>query len=334
MATIGDVAKHAGVSRSTVSYALSGKRSISSETRDRISEAIAELGFTPNAGARALATSQTMVIGLFVHFYEDEFSPAMLQYVLPISDAAREAGYDILMVTETDGPQALSRITRSDMVDGIVLLNVAHRDERIPVLQAARQPGVLVGIPDKAEGIDVYDLDFEESGRILVDHLHDRGHRDIILVTPQQHVFERGGAYAWRFRDAALERASRYGIRVFSVDGVTQQPGVNKQINEILDGHPEATAMIVHNDAIIAALPSVLHDRGVRVPDQLSVVGIFSEDFGRLFSLPYTAVETSPDQLGRSAVQALVRRMVNPDTAGEYTVQLVEPRITDRGSTR
>ena len=262
MATIGDVAKRAGVSRSTVSYALSGKRSISSETRERISDAIAELGFTPNAGARALATSQTMVIGLFVHFYEDEFSPAMLQYVLPISDAAREAGYDILMVTETNGPQALSRITKSDMVDGIVLLNVAHRDERIPVLQAARQPGVLVGIPDKADGVDVFDLDFEESGRMLVDHLHERGHRDIILVTPQQHVFERGGAYAWRFRDAALERASRYGIRVFSVDGVTQQPGVNRQINEILDGHPEATAMIVHNDATIAALPSVLHDGG------------------------------------------------------------------------
>ena len=100
MANIEDVARRAGVSRSTVSYALSGKRSISRETRERIEAAIKELGFTPNAGARALATSQTMVIGLFVQFFEDEFSPAMLQYVLPISDAAREAGYDILMVTE------------------------------------------------------------------------------------------------------------------------------------------------------------------------------------------------------------------------------------------
>ncbi|WP_349897643.1 LacI family DNA-binding transcriptional regulator [Parafrigoribacterium soli] len=334
MATIGDVARHAGVSRSTVSYALTGKRSISAETRERIQVAIAELGFTPNAGARALATSQTMVIGLFVHFFEDEFSPAMLQYVLPISDAAREAGYDILMVTETDGPQALRRITNSDMVDGIVLLNVAHRDKRIPVLQAARQPGVLVGLPAHADGIDVFDLDFEESGRMLVDHLHERGHRDIILITPQEHVFERGGAYAWRFRDAALERASRYGIRVFSIDGVTQQPGVNRQINDILDGHPEASAMIVHNDATIAALPSVLHDRGVRVPDQLSVVGIFSEDFGRLFSLPYTAVETSPDELGRSAVQALVRRMGKSGSAVEHDIRLIEPHITDRGSTR
>jgi len=334
MATIGDVARRAGVSRSTVSYALSGKRSISAETRERIHEAIVELGFTPNAGARALATSQTMVIGLFVHFFADEFSPAMLQYVLPISDAAREAGYDILMATETDGPQALRRIASSEMVDGIILLNVAHNDARIPVLRQARQPGSTVGLPSNTDGVDVFDLDFEESARMLVEHLRERGHRSIILITPQQHVFERGGAYAWRFRDAALERASRYGIQMFSYAGETRQPAVNRQLNEILDARTEATAMIVHNDAAIAALPSVLHDRGIGVPDDLSVVGIFSEEFGRLFSLPYTAVETSPDELGRSAVQALVRRMVDPAAAGDYAVRFVEPRITDRGSTR
>jgi DNA-binding LacI/PurR family transcriptional regulator len=334
MVTIGDVARAAGVSRSTVSYALTGKRTISTETRERIQDAIRQLGFTPNAGARALATSQTMVIGLFVHFFADEFSPAMLQYVLPISDAAREAGYDILMVTETDGPQALRRISSSGMVDGMVLLNVAHDDARIPVLRQARQPGSTVGLPGNTDGIDVFDLDFAESARTLVEHLHERGHRSMILVTPQQHVFERGGAYAWRFRDAALERASRYGIQVFAYAGETQQPAVNRQLNEILDARPEATAMIVHNDATIAALPWVLNERGVRVPDDLSVVGIFSEDFGRLFSLPYTAVETSPDELGRSAVQALVRRMVDPVSAGEYTTHFVAPRITDRGSTR
>ena len=94
MTTMADVARHAGVSASTVSYAISGKRPIAQETRDRIEQAIAELGFAPNAGARALASSQTHVLGLFVQFLPDEFSPAMLQYVLPISDAARAAGYD------------------------------------------------------------------------------------------------------------------------------------------------------------------------------------------------------------------------------------------------
>jgi DNA-binding LacI/PurR family transcriptional regulator len=85
---------------------------------------------------------------------------------------------------------------------------------------------------------------------------------------------------------------------------------------------------------VIAALPSVLYSRGVRVPDDLSVAGMFSEDFGRLFSLPYTAVETSPNKLGRLAVQALVQRMAGPAAASAYRVELVAPLITDRGGTR
>jgi len=334
MVTIGDVASRAGVSRSTVSYVLSGKRSISAETRQRVEEAIRELGFTPNAGARALATSQTMVIGMFVQFFQDEFSPAMMQYVLPISEAAREAGYDILMLTEQDGPKALRRIADSNMVDGVILLNVAHEDPRIPVLRSVHQPGALVGLPKETGGLDVFDLDFEEAGRLLVDHLHSLGHRTIVLITPQEHVFERGGAYAWRFRDAALERAARYGIRVFSFPGETRQPAIDQQLARVLDDTREATAWVVHNDAVIAALPSVLHARGVTVPDDLSVVGIFSEDFGRMFSLPYTAVESSPDKLGRAAVQSLVQRMLDPEGAGAFSTSLVAPTLTDRGSTR
>jgi DNA-binding LacI/PurR family transcriptional regulator len=333
VATIEDVARRAGVARSTVSYALSGKRSISRETRERIHAAIEELGFTPNAGARALATSQTMVIGLFVQFFEDEFSPAMLQYVLPISDAAREAGYDILMVTEADGPHAVHRISSSGMVDGVILLNVAHEDPRLPVMRNMKQPGSMVGLPRTPEGFDVFDLDFAQSGRLLVDHLAERGHRELTLITPREHVYQRGGAYAWRFRDAALQQAASYGIRVRSHFGQTQQPAINQQLHEILDGQP-GTAMVVHNDAVIAALPSVLYSRGLHVPDDLSVVSIFSEDFGRLFSLPYTAVETSPTKLGRLAVQALVQRMTSPEGAITPKVVLVAPHITDRGSTR
>jgi DNA-binding LacI/PurR family transcriptional regulator len=333
MVTIRDVALRAGVSRSTVSYALSGKRSISEDTRLRVESAIAELGFTPNAGARALATAQTMVIGLFVRFFEDEFSPAMMQYVLPISDAARDAGYDILMVTEQDGPHALRRIADSNMVDGVILLNVAHDDARVPVLRSLQQPGALVGLPRDSSGVDVFDLSFEDGARLLVDHLHELGHRTVVLITPQTHVFERGGAYAWRFRDAALQRAAHYGIRVFSFPGETQQPAIDAQLHRILDDTAEATAWIVHNDAAVAALPAVLHRRGTSVPDDLSVVGIFSDDFGRIFSLPYTAAETGPDKLGRAAVQALVRRMLDPDGVDAAGASFIAPTLSDRGST-
>jgi DNA-binding LacI/PurR family transcriptional regulator len=90
----------------------------------------------------------------------------------------------------------------------------------------------------------------------------------------------------------------------------------------------------VHNDATIAALPSVLATRGTRVPDDLSVVSLYSKDFGRAFSLPYTAVESSPDQLGQQAVRQLVRRITEPELAGAPVTRFIAPELTVRGSTR
>lgn len=332
MATIGDVAREAGVSRSTVSYALSGKRTISRETRERIDSAIDRLGFTVNAGARALATSETMVIGLLLQFHDDEFPPAMLQYIYAISEAARAVGYDILMVTESDGAGAIRRITSSNMVDGVVLLDVTHDDPRLGPLRAARQPGALIGLPRDTEGLDVFDLDFGEAARVLVDQLYGLGHRELILLSPPRHVFERGGAYAWRFRDAAMERAARYDMTLYAYYGESQQPAIGRGLNAILDARPTATAMIVHNDASIAALPSILRERGTVVPDDLSVVSLYPRDFGRSFQLPYTAVETSPETLAREAVQHLVQRITDPDYAPPV-VKFVEPELTIRGST-
>lgn len=332
MATIADVAKAAGVARSTVSYALSGRRTISQETQDRIARAIVELGFTPNAGARALATSQTKILGLFLQFHPDEFAPAMLEYVLPISETAREHGYDILMVTEADGAAALRRITAAGMVDGVVLLDVTHDDPRLTDLRAARVPGSMVGLPGDTSGLDVFDLDFEGAARTVIDRLYGLGHRDVVLVTPPRHVYERGGAYAWRFRDAAVERAAQLGLRVTAHHGESQQPAITRNLNAVLDAHPDATALVVHNDASVAALPTVLRERSVEVPRDLSVISLYSDHFGRTFSLSYTAVETSPDELGHRAVRRLMQRIADPEHAGPPATHHVAARITDRGS--
>jgi DNA-binding LacI/PurR family transcriptional regulator len=334
MATIGDVAKHAGVSRSTVSYALSGKRAISADTRSRIEQAIEDLGFTPNAGARALKTAQTMVLGLLLQFHPDEFAPAMLQYVLPVSQAAREHGYDILMVTDPNGAGAIRRIADSDMVDGIVLLDVTASDPRLGALRAIRKPAALIGLPSDTQNLDIVDLDFGEAARMLVDHLQQLGHQEIVLISPPHHVVERGGSYVWRFRDGAIERAARYGLQIHAYYGQSRQPAIRQSVDAILDAHPSATALIVHNDATIAALPTLLRDRGVSVPDDLSVVSLYSRDFGEEFSLPFTAVESAADDLGRQAVAQLVRRITRSSDAGPPVVRFVPPVITDRGSTQ
>ena len=144
MVNIGDVARAAGVSRSTASYALSGKRTISPAVRQNVERAVRELGYIPNAGARALATSRTNVIALLGQFFDDEFAPAMLQYILGITNRARELGFDTLLVTESDGVGALTRIASSRMVDGFVLLNVSESDERLAALRSVPQPAAPV----------------------------------------------------------------------------------------------------------------------------------------------------------------------------------------------
>jgi DNA-binding LacI/PurR family transcriptional regulator len=334
MATIGDVARTAGVSRSTASYALSGKRSISAEVRARVEAAVAQLGYTPNAGARALATAQTRVIGLLAEFLEDEFAPAMLQYITGVSDTARELGYDILLVTESDGAHALQRITDSRMVDGVVLLNVAEHDVRLPVLRATGRPGALVGLPADCTGLDVFDLDFAEAGRLMVDHLVRLGHRELVLVSQPEHVVERGGAYVWRLRDAAAAQAAARGVVLHTAWGPSRQPYVGRELAALLDAHSDATGVLLNNEAAAAALPSVLAGRGLRSPQDLSVVGRYSDEFARTFSLPFSSIDSAPDRLGRMAVRQLVRRIESPAGGTEpHVVRYLSPELVDRGST-
>ncbi|WP_407320029.1 LacI family DNA-binding transcriptional regulator [Isoptericola halotolerans] len=334
MATIGDVARVAGVSRSTASYALSGKRTISADVRRRVEAAVRDLGYTPNAGARALATSQTRVVGLLAQFLEDEFAPAMLQYMLGVSNTARELGYDILLSTEADGRSALRRMTNSRMVDGIVLLNVAEHDDRLPILREAPQPGALVGLPADCTGVDVFDLDFEDAGRLMVDHLHRLGHRELLLVSQPERVVERGGAYVWRLQNAAVEAARTRGITLHAEFGSAHQPEVGRDLHGLLDAYPHATGLLVNNEAAAAALPTVLHERTLTAPADLSVVGRYSDEFARTFSLPYSSIESAPDRLGRMAVRELVRRIegqAGPDEP--HVVRFVSPELVDRGST-
>lgn len=330
--TIGDVARAVGVSRSTASYALSGKRSISAAVRERVAQVARELGYTPNAGAKALATAQTMVIGLLAQFHADEFAPAMLQYILGVSDTARELGYDTLLVTEADGARALRRISASRMVDGFVLLNVAQDDDRLPVLRGAPQPGALVGKPGDCTGVDVFDLDFEGAGRLMIDHLHELGHRELILVSQPEHVVERGGAYVWRLRDAADERARALGVRLHTVFGESSQPEIGRTLGALLDAHPAATGLLLNNEAAAVALPAVLAARG---RSDLSVIGRYSGEFARMFALPFSSIESAPDRLGQLAVRHLVNRISSPvPPAAPHIVELIPPVLVDRGSTR
>ena len=332
MVTVGDVAKYAGVSRSTVSHALSGKRPISRATRERVFEAIEALNFTANAGAKALATSKSSIMGLIVPFTPEEFAPGTMQYVLTVAETARSLGYDVLVVTELEGVAGIARVTDSNQVDGLILLEVKRHDERIGRVLAARQPGVLVGITEDDLVLDSVDLDFTAAGRMLVEHLVERGHRDVIFVTLPQGIFDQDLGFAWRLRDAVIATAAEHGASLTIVYGDPDPVTRSEVVGKALDDHPEATALIVHNEGVLIDLALLLNERGASVPADLSVVSVFPDQFNSMFALPYTAIETSPRAAAARAVQLLAARIQTPDLAPVR--ELLTPTMVDRGSTR
>jgi DNA-binding LacI/PurR family transcriptional regulator len=330
MATIGDVARYAGVSRSTVSHALSGKRTISRATRERVNEAVRVLNYRANAGARALATARTMILALAVPFTPEEFAPATLQYVLAITQTARSLGYDVLLVTQEEGADGIARVADSNLVDGVIVLDVKRWDPRAGILSSIRQPGVLIGVSDGECAVDCVDLDFTAAGALLVDHLAERGHRDVVFLTLPDELFAQDLGYAWRFRSAAIEQAERRGVALSMVRGLVDPAERARALGAALDEHPAATALLVHNDAALVDLPHLLRQRHIAIPRDLSVVSIFPEQFGKMFALPYTAIDTASTTVAARGVELLVSRLAEP---GRPVVrELVDVVLVDRGS--
>lgn len=330
MATIGDVAREAGVSRSTVSSVLTGHKFVSPETRARVEGAIERLRFSVNAGARALATSRTMTIGVVIRFHQAEFSPAMTTYLVALSDAAREHGYAVTLLTEPDGAAAVAQAVAQRRVDGLILLNVLEGDPRLEPIRRSGFPAVLVGMPEESQGVDAVDLDFAAAAEALVDHLAEAGHREALFVRWPVELYASGSTYARRFERAARDRASRHGLSLRDLPVPVGPDQVRATLRRALDDHRCPEALLIHNDAAVAMLPFVLRDLGLSVPEDRSVVSLHSAELARLYVLSYTSVESEPVAVAGTAVDLLVDRIGSPDRAGER--RLIRPHLERRGS--
>jgi DNA-binding LacI/PurR family transcriptional regulator len=328
--TIGDVAREAGVSRSTVSSVLTGRKPVTPPTRVKVEAAIKKLSFSVNSGARALATSRTMTLGVVVRFHEAEFSPALATYLVALSDAARESGYSVLLLTEPDGTAAVRRAIAGRQVDGLILLNVVENDPRLEPISESGYPAVLVGMPHDTRGVDAVDLDFAAAARILVDHLAENGHREASFVRWPEEIYRSGSTYAIRFERAAIQRAGELGMELVPLMGTVAPEEARATLRRHLSSPESPRALLVHNDAAAAMLPFALHDLGLEVPVNCSVVSLHSAELARLYALPFTSVESEPMGVAKTAVELLVGRVASPlDPARSV---LIAPHLVERGS--
>ena len=329
MVTLAEVARHAGVSPSTVSYVLSRKRTISDETRRRVEDAIKALGYHPHAGARALASNRSNIIALMVPLRSGMYVPVIMEIAMAITTTAREHDKDVLLLTRDEGTAGVRRIAGSGLADALILMDVELDDDRIPVLREVDTPAVLIGLPTDTTGLTCVDLDFEATGARCADHLADLGHRDVALIGESEGVYRRHTGFAARTLTGFQHRAAQRGLRAVYRPCEGTYESTAGTLARILEERPRTTGFVVQNEAAIPPLLSLLRLSGRIVPEDTSVVAICPDQVARQSSPLLTSVSIPAQEMGRRAVELVVAKLEG--VANEGTT-LIPPVLTVRES--
>ncbi len=325
--TLEMVAEHAGVSPSTVSRILNGTAVVSDDKRAAVDEAIATLGYVPNPVARGLAGGRTLSIGVVTQAIDSPFYGAALRGIEAALDGA---GYSPLFMSghwHAEEEARCIEVLKGRRVDGLIVLTGRLSDSALRAV-ARSLPVVVTGRTLKAPNLLALDFDNREGAREATDHLIGLGHRRIAFIAGDpEHpdAEERRAGY-----EAALQAAGvRVDPSIVMQGDFTEQSGLDA-VERLLAGRGRFTAIFTANDQMAFGAALGLYRRGLRVPDDVSLVG-FDDLAPATFMLPpLTTVHNPIAEIGRSAAQAVLALVAGETPA----VAVPVPRLVLRESTR
>jgi LacI family transcriptional regulator len=308
--TMSDVARQAGVSLMTVSRVINHKDDVSSDTRQRVLQIIKELDYRPSAIARSLATQETRTIGLVI---PDVTNPFFADITRGVEQLAYAQGYHVFLCNAEEDPKRELGVIQSledKRVDGLILCSSRLDEERLTSLLARLPAAVLInrhldGIPD--EFIVDVSLDDEFGGKIVTQHLLDRGHRQIGILSGPITSYsgqERVKGYHTAMLGIGVEPITSWVANCLpSVEGGIQAT------HALLNKHPELTALFCYNDLVAVGALQACIQINRRVPDDLAVVGYDDIPMAAMVTPALTTCRVERHQLGVKAVTALIDRI-------------------------
>jgi LacI family transcriptional regulator, galactose operon repressor len=328
-----DVAAHAGVSLGTVSNVLNRPERVSERTRTRVLAAIAALGFVRNESARQLRAGRGRTLAYVVL---DAGNPFFTDVSLGVQEAADSAGLAVYLCNsgQDEARQAAYLdLLEEQRVQGVLITPIDAEDERLDLLPRRGTPVVLVDRDGGPERCSVT-VDDVLGGDLAVTHLLDTGHRRIAFIGGP-HVL---GQVSDRMTGArrALERAGHdpSSMVVLETDALNVAEG--RHAGERLAGLPAArrpTAAFCANDLLALGLLQRMMLLGLRVPDDLAIVGYDDIEFAQAAAVPLTSVNQPRHVLGRTAAELLLAE-ASGDGAHQHRQVMFDPELIVRASTR
>jgi LacI family transcriptional regulator len=326
-ATLGMVARQAGVSPSTVSRILNGTAQVSEEKKALVNAVIDELGFRPNLAARSLAGGRTMSIGVLTQFID---SPYYGEALRGIEDELHKANYVPLFVSghwnETEEKNRLFML-QERKVDGIIVLTGKLSKETL-LQMAENMPVVVTGRRLSAPNLFSIDFDNAEGACLAVRHLHALGHQRLAFISgPLDHpdAAERLKGY----RDEIVRRGLPLDDDLV-VYSDYQEAGGLRAMSSLLKSQVQFSAVITANDQMAYGARLALHRAGLRVPEDVSLIGFDDLPHSAFTLPPLTSIRQSVYEIGTSAAKAMfdLLNRKNPPS------KLIEAELVLRESTR
>lgn len=318
------VAKLAGVSRTTVSFVLNDvpHMGISEETRQRVMSAARQLGYVPNASARSLVSGATKTVALVTphseHLKVDAFIPRMLAGV---NDTCHQHGYNVIFepLVETGREHSgFVELVDSRRIDGLIALNTPRADDvHIARLAAEGFPLVVFG-SKLLDHADVYsiDVDMREASRVATRHLLGLGHRRIAYLGFASNQYHGVTERLYGYRDALREFGIGEDKECLAFADFSAQSGY-EAMRALLERDRSFTALFAGNDTVAFGAMLALREAGLRIPEDVAIVGYDDIPLAAYAAPPLTTMRTSPYEQACEASNLLVRLM-----AGERPAQM------------
>lgn len=329
MATMKDVARIAGVSTSTVSHVVNNTRFVSDEIRERILSVVADLNYSPSALARSLKINQTRTLGMIV---TTSNNPFFAEVVAGIERICYQRGYTLVLCNTEGDPDRLSHsleVLLQKRIDGLLLMCTEARLASADVFE--RHPAVPIVVMDwgplntKADRIQDNSA---HGGYLATRHLIEQGHHKIALITgPLDKLPAQSRQHGYR---QALDEAGIAFRSDYVVVGDFEFTGGITGMQQLLALDEPPTAVFAGNDVSAVGVYQALYRAGLRVPQDISVIGYDDIELARYLTPPLTTIHQPQAALCRQAVDTLLARIQGCDD--EPRLIMLEPTLIQRES--
>ena len=319
--TISDVANHAEVSTATVSRCLNQPEIVKPEVRERITQAIQTLGYVPSGAARALASRCTHTIGAIVPTIDNTIFSEAIQH---LQSGLAKANYTLLLANsgyslDEELREVNSLLSRG--IDGIVLVGEMHHPKVYAAIEQQAIPYVNLWTYNPTSTYSCIGFDHIKAGKNLAEHLLNLGHTKIGIISGFQETNDRallrfkGIKQSLKSKDLEIPESRIIECR-YSVGQA------NVSLHELLDRHPEITAICCGNDVLAIGALSAARERNINVPEQLSITGFDNMEIIPYLSPALTTVNSPSKRMGSHAAEYIVQQIQNK------TLEIIRTELT------